>query len=143
MCNKIKKFFHGLAGSYTYAHFTSCCSCGISCNPPPNFHWVSSVTVMCNNKQPTSFCISFGFFRPNRDGDSNKYRHARQNFIALFVHSTLTVRSQNTIYPSRFFCDPVVSDRVNLLPYESKPTDKRGQYNWRAEKNCAGYPDYN
>ena len=29
--------------------------------------------------------------------------------------------------------------RVNLLSYESIPTDKREQYDWRAEKNLDGY----
>ena len=29
--------------------------------------------------------------------------------------------------------------RVGLLSYESKLTDKRGQYDWRAEKNLDGY----
>ena len=29
--------------------------------------------------------------------------------------------------------------RVNLLSCESKTTDKRGQYDWRAEKNLDGY----
>ena len=28
--------------------------------------------------------------------------------------------------------------RVELLSYESKPTDKRGQYDWRDEKNLDG-----
>ena len=28
--------------------------------------------------------------------------------------------------------------RVNLLSYESKPTDKREQYDWRTEKNFNG-----
>ena len=32
-------------------------------------------------------------------------------------------------------CDPVVPIRVVLQSYESKMTDKRGQYDWRAEKN--------
>ena len=29
--------------------------------------------------------------------------------------------------------------RVDLLSYESKRTDKREQYDWRAEKNLDGY----
>ena len=29
--------------------------------------------------------------------------------------------------------------RVDLLSYESIPTDKRWQYDWRAEKNLDGY----
>ena len=37
-----------------------------------------------------------------------------------------------------YFCDPVVL-RVNLLSYERKTTDKREQYDWRAEKTLDGW----
>ena len=30
-------------------------------------------------------------------------------------------------------------NKVDLLSYESKTTDKRGQYDWKAEKNLDGY----
>ena len=41
------------------------------------------------------------------------------------------------INPSRFFSQSS-HIRVDLLSYESKSTDNREQYNWRAEKNLDG-----
>ena len=36
------------------------------------------------------------------------------------------------------FFQPFSRNRVDLLSYESKPMDKREQYDWRTEKNLDG-----
>ena len=41
------------------------------------------------------------------------------------------------IYPSKFFLQSG-RNRVNLVLYESKQTDKRKQYDWKAEKTLEG-----
>ena len=46
-------------------------------------------------------------------------------------------RYLRTVYSTNFFLRSS-GNRVYLLSYESKTTDKQGKYDWKAEKNLGG-----
>ena len=62
--------------------------------------------------------------------------HLQKHFIQ--VSASLKSQPQATGVPAQIVFLWSSRNRVNLLSHENKPTDKQGQYDWRAEKNWTG-----
>ena len=67
------------------------------------------------------------------DGGDHPVRAAPRRIGHLLPLRTFPPR-----FPVQIFFLRSSSIRVDLLSYESKPADKREQYDWRAEKNLDG-----